>query len=569
MTNGKPLDGRDIKLKGANDLLPFFKFGALIGVVAVALALVPIFNFLSSYSTAWHPERSLLIFLAVTAIALFTAVVSYKNVPKYLKIIIKGLAVILGIYGLLLGSDFSYLSVEYEGGVRAFLMVTPFIVAAATIGALFRPSLAMVPALYLLIHKDMTRVLSGARELGRNDYAPLVEVLVFTAGAVTAMGLFVLAFDFVKRRYKLSAEQVGAVEEAIKLLPMVILCIAVGAHLGNYFMSGVAKIRLDGGVLAWVASNPTSSLMLAGYNVGAAPGSYAPGLFGFAYQILKAVEPYLNFVTLCAQFFCFLAFFRVRLMLGFTLFFDCMHIAIFLLTGALFVPWILLNSLLAAAFIAMKTDRLPKEAIIAGVLTTVVGHTIFYNARLGWYDSRELRDSFFTAVTDTGEEMRVPSSYFRQSSYLMYTRNFGFREHSRPSRHVPTSQWGQIGIGVKSSEMPNYKIMQETRKCEYHSPVEADETIYDYDVDRPAEFVSSYHQMMIEKQRKSGHRPGYHLYPHHHYSMPVRYKAFEGTNLENIRGYYYNVQTVCLGWKDGQFSRDVMVSTKSDFIPVK
>jgi len=74
--------------------------------------------------------------------------------------------------------------------------------------------------------------------------------------------------------------------------------------------------------------------------------------------------------------------------------------------------------------------------------------------------------------------------------------------------------------------------------------------------------------MMLQQKIKSGKMPSYHLYPHHHYSMPVRYKGFEALNLENIAGYRYNVETVCLDWQDGAFKRDVLVSTKTDIIPV-
>ncbi|WP_290496889.1 hypothetical protein [Hyphomonas sp. UBA4494] len=560
--------GHRSNLSDDDNLTPIIKFGTIGIIVLASLLLVPIFNFIANYSAAWHPERALAIYIAIAVCCALAAIIKYDDVPKYLRIIIKGLALFLGFYSLWLGADFSSVNENVQSGAGNFIVVVPFIVFAATIAAMFRPSLALLPPLYLLIHKDLTRVLSGAKELGRNDYAPLVEVLVFTAGAVVALGLFVKAVEIAKRKQIIPERFHTGIQQGITALPLIILCMAVGAHLGNYFMSGLAKIHLDGGVFAWVSDNPTSSLMLAGYNVGAAPGAYAPGLFGFAYSVLRAVEPYLNVVTLAAQFLCFLAFLRVRTMLAFTVFFDMMHIAIFLLTGALFVPWILLNSLLASAFVAMKMDRLPKEAIIAGVLVTIMGHTVFYNARLGWYDSRELRDSYFTAITDTGEEYRVPNSFFRQSSYLMYTRNFGYREHRGPSRHVPTSQWGQIGIGVRSDEIANYDIMKATKTCSYHSPYENDASIVDFDAGAASSFIGSHHQMMLQQKIKSGKTPSYHLYPHHHYSMPVRYKGFEALNLENIAGYRYNVETVCLDWQDGAFKRDVLVSTKTDIIPI-
>ncbi len=50
--------------------------------------------------------------------------------------------------------------------------------------------------------------------------------------------------------------------------------------------------------------------------------------------------------------------------------------------------------------------------------------------------------------------------------------------------------------------------------------------------------------------------------------MPWQYRDFAAMRLEDIVGYRYVVETVCLSVEDGQFRREVMGRTATDVIPV-
>ncbi|TIP78917.1 MAG: hypothetical protein E5X58_42275, partial [Mesorhizobium sp.] len=131
--------------------------------------------------------------------------------------------------------------------------------------------------------------------------------------------------------------------------------------------------------------------MLAGYGLGAAPLGFSESLLALAYEAVRAVQIPMNVLILAAQLLCFLAFLRRRWLIGLTAFFDIMHIGIFLLSGALFLHWIILNSLIVAALTRMKENSFSKIAVATGIVVTIFGDAVFYNARLGWYDSRQIR----------------------------------------------------------------------------------------------------------------------------------------------------------------------------------
>ena len=53
----------------------------------------------------------------------------------------------------------------------------------------------------------------------------------------------------------------------------------------------------------------------------------------------------------------------------------------------------------------------------------------------------------------------------------------------------------------------------------------------------------------------------FYLYPHHMVSNPLMYGAFNSLSMDDIVGYRYSVESVCLGLKDGKLTRDVRKRT--------
>jgi hypothetical protein len=499
------------------------------------------------------------------------AFIRYPKEAQSARVVVVGLAITLGIFGFALGDQLGIANAGRAEALGNALEYSRIIALAAAFLSILRPSFAIFPMVYFAFHKEATRAISGAAELGRNDYAPLVEVGLFLACGLMALGLLQSLSRSnvaVLKRSGLSELEIG---DFAPKAAIILLLAGIGAHFGNYFMSGMAKITLDGGPLSWIIENPTSSIMLAGYSLGAAPLAFFPRLFAAAYEAFRAVEIPMNFVVLSAQLLCFLAFLRRRWLIGWTAFFDVMHVGIFLLSGALFLHWIILNSLMVAALARVDKRSFSAAAVATGILVTIFGHMVFYNARLGWYDSKQIRLAHFEALTENGDWVRVAPSFFRDASYLLYARHFGYQEHRRESGHVPTSAWGQIGIrGVrpKSSEVAssNYEIMKLTKDCAY--PVEKPVTAPDYDTVRPASFIRAQHERAV-LLANSGFAVDYNLYPHHHFSMPFLHRAFEALDPRDIVAYRYVVETVCSAVADGTFVRRVMTQTLGPKVDVQ
>lgn len=521
---------------------------------------------------AWHdPGLATASAIGLALLCCFFAFVRYPAGAGTVRIIVVGLAITLGLFSFGLGDELGIADASRADALGNAVIYSRLIALVAALFSILRPSFAIFPMVYFAFHKDVTRAVSGAAELGRNDYAPLIEVGLFLACGLLGLGLLqsLSRLKLFTRSLPNSGEV--ATRNFATQAAGILLLAGIGPHFGNYFMSGMAKVTLDGGPLSWILENPTSSIMLAGYGLGAAPLGFSESLLAHAYEAVRAVQIPMNVVILAAQLLCFLAFLRRRWLIGLTAFFDIMHIGIFLLSGALFLHWIILNSLIVAALTRMKENSFSKIAIATGIVVTIFGDAVFYNARLGWYDSRQIRQAYFEALTKEGDWVRVAPSFFRDASYLLYARHFGYQEYRRVSGHVPTSAWGQIGIRQvqpKSSDVAssNYEIMKLTKECAY--PVELPITPADYDATRPAPFILGQHNRAANLAN-SAVAVGYNFYPHHHYSMPFLHRPFEALEPRDVVAYRYLVDTVCLDVADGRLVRRVMTQTLGPRIDVR
>ena len=309
--------------------------------------------------------------------------------------------------------------------------------------------------------------------------------------------------------------------------------------------------------------------MLAGYNHGSAPLSFFDPLFGFAVENMDRGFVLLNILVLVSQTFCFLAVFRKKLMIAWVVFFDIMHVTIFVLTGALFIHWIALNFLLVLSVSIMPANLAPRPALFAGVAATLIGHFAFNTMQMAWYDNRQVRDAGFVAVYEDGSEARVPPSYFRESAYGFYNRWFRLPpgmvggvdapDAAMMSTEWPaqTAAWGQVD---KIDEM------RQGETCERpESPASSNRI--DFDLEATKTYVKARHSWALDRI-ENGKPLRYHLFPHDHFSMPWRFKSFDQSDVNDIVSYYYTVETVCLSWQNGEFKRDVITRAATKPISV-
>src|SRR5262249_18403716 len=117
--------------------------------------------------------------------------------------------------------------------------------------------------------------------------------------------------------------------------------VIVGAHLGNYFHSAVAKIQAGGPQpWTWVLSNPTQTAIVIGMDRGINPLATMPWLVQAVWDTIRDNHLLFNIFVLGTQLLSVVACLRVRSLLIITLLFDIFHIGVYLTLGALFHFWI-------------------------------------------------------------------------------------------------------------------------------------------------------------------------------------------------------------------------------------
>src|SRR6185312_1409584 len=176
----------------------------------------------------------------------------------------------------------------------------------------------------------------------------------------------------------------------LPLLDALVICV-IGIHFANYFWSGAAKLRLQGGgLLAWPLHNPTHALLEVAKDSGFFTIGYGLPFSDKLEEHLPIFVPLINWGTLITQLACVFVFWRRWTIAAITAIYDVQHVVIFLLTGIFFWKWIILNTALVLAVHKIKFQRIPTGVgALACLICVVIGLTgnLFFVAKLGWYDT--------------------------------------------------------------------------------------------------------------------------------------------------------------------------------------
>ncbi len=550
------------KESGLRSNLVVLALAATVSVVAGLAAVKPVVDYIDLI-VRWHTDLVPVAFAAGVALSVAFAWIKYPSRAPYLRIVLVGVSLLLGIHNLWMGYDFPVANADVHAAVAPFTSIAGWMTIAAMALSVVRPSFAVITSVTLVFQKSLAVHMSGGYT-GHHHYIVLADLAIF---AVITIILFETARALWHKAEPDTDEASAEEQRFIDGFWLVVMCIILGAHLGNYFLSGYGKVALDGGPLSWVLENKTQYLLLGGYNLGAAPLSGVPPLFGVVYWTLSHAYIPLNTVVLMAQFLCFAAFASRTWMIRLIVFFDIMHLTIFALTGALFFHWIVLNSVLLLAVARMPATFAPRFALVIGALVTVAGHHVFHTVRLAWYDNREVRDDRFIAVYADGSEAHVPPSFFRESSYLFYNRGFELpRDPAQRDRvleetapllaqvepQAQTYGWGQ-----------NHRIEAKRQSETCALPLSASGPVAaDFDAAEARTYVTARHDWAMDRLN-AGKPLNYHPFPHDHFSLPWNFQAFESRDVRDIVAYYYTVETVCLDWANGGLERDVITRTQT------
>lgn len=506
-------------------------------LLGVALASVMLFNAYRIFEHALllFPSTSLLGLVLVVAACLATSGITYALVPLALGTLMRCLGMTCGIYSILLFPSVPAVAHDFHGWSQIVLVGAWLTAGLAALLTLRRPSWLLFCGFYIFWIKNVAGYVTGLPFRTLLDVLPLMQVPVYLA-------LSVVALELLKRiRVPAFAQMTGKLRDSGAAPYFVILFVAIAMQAGNYFYSSLAKGGLDGGALDWMLNNENQNIFhIARYN--------KQLLWGDWTALTDTVTALLHFVgrpfaigIFLIQLAALAVFTNRRLLLVLFALFDLMHVGIFVLVGANFWTWFMVNLSIIAA-----VSKLPKEAfslkIGAAGAAAILLSPLFANvAKLGWYDSLAINSAHFEVVRLDGRTTRVPSTVFGFYSYPIAHMSFGLP----PGKYLPTLTNG----GTFSSE-----ILKQSYRCDFAQSASPFESIWDGK--SLSGYIRGLHHQILGKVGADGHWSNS-IYPHHFWSAPSVEKAFADVDMRQVSAYVMVVDSVCLEPETGVLKRKV------------
>ena len=519
-------------------------------LAGIALILVAAFVqlFVVRKAVAWlqADAPAFLPLILVGALIVACAFLRFRSaeLPKTACWFIRGLALFAIAYAVLEPFDFPLQELGTPAS-SAFLVAGRIAAIACGMVALARPSFLLPALLYGAVNRA-SMVATTHIAISNTDYVNVLEAGLFAS----SVGFSVPLALAIARRV-----QGGATPSWPAIGAMLVVAASIGGHLGSYFYSGLAKLRLDGGPLSWMLDNQTQQGILIALEKGTYPFAAWPWLTQASYDLVASHPAIGNILVVVVQLLAPIALFRRPLLIAFTLVYDLFHLGVYLIYGLLFWKWILLNLVIVGVF-ARSRERFSPAFILTGTAMTFLGQYFVWTAHLAWYDSSNLLSPYVEAVTADGRSVRVPSAAFGSLSYPF----------SHAVMFIPLDRAGHFPI-VRWGSYTNYQATLTSRTCTIP-------TNYNPRWNNPGSLpnlgrvVTARHRQLLRRLDRNG-RYNMYLYPHHHYPSPYAHQAFGQLDLRTIVRYRWAVDSVCLALVDGRLQRRVIKRSLYDLGPVE
>jgi hypothetical protein len=486
---------------------------------------------------------ALTIFCCVAALPFIA--IRYADIPFLLRAIVRGIGIVLFVQVLFdafgpVPPAPNILFGEANAHVLFFRWGAAIAVLAGVVGML-RPAFLLPLAYYYILWRHLI----GPRTdmwVTDTDYFAMLDGLAFsTIGALLAV---TATSDWTLSRFPWLRSLMQDMPAAVlrQKTAGLIWAVVVGAHLGNYFCSGVAKLVAGGSEpWTWLLANPTQTAIVIGLERGNNPLATFPTLLQGSWDTISNFTLAFNFLVLGAQLFSPFAILRRSWLLFFTLLFDAFHIGVYFTLGALFHFWIAVNLIVYTSAWRLKDSEITPMMKAVCIAATLFGHTVFYTNFLGWLDAARLASPQFYAITKDGREVWMTPTYFGIYSYsVAQTAMFV------PEGHFPHRIGGNLS---------NLKDWREASAC-LASPTETPQAVGGATYNSVERLVRETHDFMTHYPAIKNHNL-YYLYPHHMQPNPWVFTEFNNLRMEDIVGYKYVVDSVCLTLRDGALVRDV------------
>lgn len=433
-----------------------------------------------------------------------------------------------------------------DGRYETFFLYGTALALISGVAAMWRPSFLIPLFLYYASWRAFLARISGI-EIAPTDYLGTLDLGLFLAiGGLTTWALTTheLGARWLKYcRWLFGAEPGPDVRSTVQNL---VWACGVGAHLGSYFWSAVAKIGVGGDEpLTWIFHNPTQLSIVIGLERGDNPLAQWPHLLQALWDGMASTAPFLNAFVLGLQLLAPLAALSPWLLAAFCLLYDMFHGGVYLTLGALFHFWIIANLFIAKAATTLRVSGFTFDMKITMVLSVFLAQFAFNTNYLGWLDGGKLAMPHIYAHTRDGRDVAVPGNYFGIFSYPI-----GHPSVFIPRGHFPVL----IGGGADNRE-----AWEDALSC---GDMIGQEDTGSFEPVR--DLVRRTDRLMRTNPRLKSDNL-YYFYPHHLPSNPLAYTEFNRLKINDIIGYDYVVDSVCLSLENGQLVRDVR---KSSRIPI-
>jgi hypothetical protein len=488
------------------------------------------------------PWLGLVVVLVSMACALPFVRVRYDELPPFLGFFVRGIGIVVLVQvlfdcvNLAPGSPNLFFGV---GDTAIFYRYGALIALLAGLLGLRRPAFLVPLFGYYAIFRMLIGVDTGINVV-HTDYASMLDTGLFgiVGGlvAVTATSRWTLArFDWLAR--------FGSTGDPARLRIEACLLIwagAVGAHLGNYLYSGIAKIQAGGPEpLTWLFHNVTQTSILMGLERGDNPLSAWPNVLQGIWDMFATFALPLNALVLGGQLLAPAAILHRRVLLALTVFYDLFHIGVYLTLGALFLFWIVVNFLVFVTAQKLPARNLTNGMRIIMLLAIVFGDRYFYTNHLGWLDGAKISSPRFFAQDRDGKSAPIPGPYFGIFAYDVAMGRLYLPNNAFPMR-----------IGGNTVGLADWRDAQE---C---GPMRLATQDTGVTLDAVDSLVVSTDQFAREHPWYKAWNT-YYYYPHHMVSNPFDFTAFNSMKIEDIVAYTYVVDSVCLRLENGRLVRDV------------
>ncbi len=319
--------------------------------------------------------------------------------------------------------------------------------------------------------------------------------------------------------------------------------ICVGVHLGNYFHSAMAKMYVGGAdPLFWLFRNPTYNTISLGLFRLNNPLAGWPDLLNFYFNLMEIAIIPMNIAVFLIQLLSPLSVVNRRLLIIFTLAFDCMHVGIYLALGAFFFFWIALNVIIIASLAKMRDGDFSLGVKIIAVVSSFWGYFFFYQAPLGWLDGRKVVRQTFYAYTADGGRVLVPPVTLGIYAYQM----------AHGDLYIPAGHHRYRAGGNATA-----KSWNEASNC-LPSVVGEQAFVSLFNVERALKDSDRF--LRLNPWVKSWGL--FYWYPHHSPSNPAFFDEYDRISMEDIVGYSYMVESACLVFRSGGLQDDIKVKTE-------